>query len=66
MMELFNDPAFWLLLLFVVPLLLRVPIAICLGLSALAVCWYWDMGFEMLSYNFFAGIAKFPRTACRG
>lgn len=60
---LFQDPAFWLLALFLVPLLLRVPIALSLGLAALVVVWRWDMGFEMLSYNFYAGIAKFPLLA---
>lgn len=58
-----KDPAIWLLLLFIIPLLLRVPIAICLGFSALIVVWKWDMGVDMLSYNFFAGIAKFPLLA---
>lgn len=60
---LFQDPAFWLLTLFLVPLLLRVPIALSLGAAALAVVWKWDMGVTMLSYNFFAGIAKFPLLA---
>lgn len=58
-----HDPAFWLLALFIIPLLLRVPIALALGFSALAVAWKWDMGLNMLSYNFFAGIAKFPLLA---
>ena len=35
--SLLHDPAFWLLVLFLFPLLLRVPIAIALGLSALIV-----------------------------
>lgn len=60
---LFQDPAFWLLTLFLVPLLLRVPIALALGFAALVVVWKWDMGLTMLSYNFFAGIAKFPLLA---
>lgn len=60
---LFNDPAIWLLILFIIPLLLRVPISLALGFSALAVVWKWDMGTNMLSYNFFAGIAKFPLLA---
>ena len=60
---LLHDPAFWLLALFLVPLLFRVPIALALGFSALAVVWKWDMGVNMLSYNFFAGIAKFPLLA---
>lgn len=58
-----GDPAFWLLILFVIPLVLRVPIALALGFSALVVVWKWDMGVNMLSYNFFAGIAKFPLLA---
>ena len=58
--SLLHDPAFWLLVLFAIPLILRVPIALALGFSALVVVWQWDLGFSMLSYNFFAGIAKFP------
>ncbi len=59
----FNDPAFWLLALFIVPLVFRVPIALALGFAALVVVWKWDLGVDMLSYNFFAGIAKFPLLA---
>lgn len=59
----FHDPAIWLLILFVIPLILRVPIALALGFAALAVVWKWDMGVNMLSYNFFAGVAKFPLLA---
>ena len=59
----FADPAFWMLVLFLVPLLIRVPIAVSLGFAALAVVWGWDMGVNMISYNFFAGIAKFPLLA---
>ena len=33
----FADPAFWMLVLFLVPLLIRVPIAVSLGFAALAV-----------------------------
>lgn len=58
-----NDPGLWLLILFAVPLVLRVPIALALGFSALVVVWKWDLGVNMLSYNFFAGIAKFPLLA---
>lgn len=61
--SLFNDPAIWLLILFLIPLVLRVPIALALGFAALVVVWKWDMGVNMLSYNFFAGIAKFPLLA---
>lgn len=58
-----NNPAFWLLILFLIPLVLRVPIALSLGFAALVVAWQWDLGASMLSYNFFAGIAKFPLLA---
>lgn len=58
-----HDPAFWLLALFVIPLIFRVPIALSLGFAALVVAWQWDIGVNMLSYNFFAGIAKFPLLA---
>lgn len=50
--SLLHDPAFWLLVLFAIPLILRVPIALALGFSALVVVWQWDLGFSMLSYNF--------------
>ena len=62
-MEFFKDPAIWLLITFIIPLIFRVPIAISLGLSALLVGWWWDMGVDMLSYNFFAGVAKVPLLA---
>ena len=58
-----HDPAFWLLALFLIPLLLRVPIAIALGMAAILVIWKWDKGLAMISYNFFAGIAKPPLLA---
>ncbi|MCF0254486.1 MAG: TRAP transporter large permease, partial [Duodenibacillus sp.] len=63
MLDWINDPALVLLVTFAVPLMLRVPIAICLGLSALIVCYFWDMGVDMMSYNFFAGVAKVPLLA---
>lgn len=59
----FADPAFWMLFIFLVPLLIRVPIAISLGFAALVIVWGWDMGINMISYNFFAGVAKFPLLA---
>ena len=58
-----NDPSSLLILLFIIPLILRVPIAICLGLSAVIVGWLFDMGIDMLPYNFFAGVAKVPLEA---
>lgn len=63
METLIQDPAIWLLALFLVPLLLRVPIAIALGIAAILVIWKWDKGLAMISYNFFAGIAKPPLLA---
>lgn len=59
----FSDPALWMLFLFIVPLLAKVPISIALGGAALAVVHFWDMGLPMISYNFYAGIAKFPLLA---
>ncbi len=63
MIGIFKDPVFWTLALFVIPLCLRVPIAISLGLSAIAVVSMFDMGYQMLSYSFYAGIAKVPLLA---
>ncbi|MCR5815195.1 MAG: TRAP transporter large permease subunit [Desulfovibrio sp.] len=63
MEALVQDPAIWLLSLFLIPLLLRVPIAIALGMAAVLVIWKWDKGLAMISYNFFAGIAKPPLLA---
>ena len=61
--SLLHEPAFWTIILFIVPLLFRVPIAVALGMSTIFVVWNWDMGYQMLSYSFFAGIAKFPLLA---
>jgi C4-dicarboxylate transporter DctM subunit len=63
MHELFTDPAFWLLFLFLVPLLLKFPIAMAMGTSAAFVIWFWDMGWQSISYSFFANIAKVPLLA---
>ncbi|MCR4667235.1 MAG: TRAP transporter large permease [Desulfovibrio sp.] len=57
------DPTFWLLALFLIPLLFRVPIAVALGMAAVLVVWKWDKGLGMISYNFFAGVAKPPLLA---
>ncbi len=59
----FNDPVFWTLALFLIPLVVRVPIAVALGTATIAVVWFWDMGYQMLSYSFYAGIAKTPLLA---
>lgn len=63
MTALLNDPGLLLLTLFLVMLVLRVPIAISLGLSAAVIAWKFDMGIDMLPYNFFAGVAKVPLLA---
>lgn len=57
--SLMSDPGLVLLILFIFMLVCRVPIAISLGLSAAIVSWLFDMGIDMLPYNFFAGVAKF-------
>lgn len=59
----FSDSSTWCILLFFLPLLLGVPIAISLGFASLAVAFVWDMGYQMFSYSFYAGIAKFPLLA---
>ena len=62
-MSFLRDPVFWTLLLFLVPMFLKVPIAISLGLSAIVVISMFDMGYQMLSYSFYAGISKVPLLA---
>ncbi|MDR2175283.1 MAG: TRAP transporter large permease [Synergistaceae bacterium] len=62
-MSLLKDPVFWTLALFLVPLVVRVPIGVALGMATIVVVWVWDMGYQMLSYSFYAGIAKFPLLA---
>ncbi|PIE55123.1 MAG: C4-dicarboxylate ABC transporter permease [Dethiosulfovibrio peptidovorans] len=59
----FSDPALWTLILFLVPLLIKVPISIALGGAAVTVVYFWEMGLPMISYNFYAGISKFPLLA---
>ena len=51
--SLMSDPGLVLLILFIFMLVCRVPIAISLGLSAAIVSWLFDMGIDMLPYNFF-------------
>ncbi len=62
-MAFFSDPAFWTVSLFIALLALRVPIAVCIGMASIAVAWFWDLGLPMISYNFFANIAKYPLLA---
>jgi C4-dicarboxylate transporter DctM subunit len=63
MHSLFNDPAFWLLFLFLVPLMLKLPIALAMGSSAAFAIWWWDLGWQSISYSFFANVAKVPLLA---
>jgi len=44
MTEILKDPALWALIIFVIPLLLKFPIAVALGGSALFVSWHWSWG----------------------
>ncbi|MDR2825994.1 MAG: TRAP transporter large permease [Deltaproteobacteria bacterium] len=62
-MPLLQNPIFWTLVLFAVPLLIRIPIAVALGFATITVVWNWDMGYNMLSYSLYAGIAKTPLLA---
>ncbi len=63
MADFFSDPAFWTLVIFLCPLLIKIPIAVALGGASFIVAWSWSLGFPMVSYNFFAGIAKFQLLA---
>lgn len=62
-MDVLYDPALWTVLIFLFLLLIKVPIAILIGIASLAVAWQCDLGLPMTSYNFFANIAKFPLLA---
>ncbi len=44
-------------------LALNIPIAIALGFSAMLIIWKAQLGMQILSYNFYSGIAKFPLLA---
>ncbi len=48
---------------FFVLLILGVPIAVAIGLSAIAVIWMANLGITVVSPNFYSGIAKFPLLA---
>lgn len=63
MPSVFNDPAFWLLFLFLVPLMFGLPIAMAMGTSAAFVIWWWDLGWQSISYSFFSNVAKVPLLA---
>jgi C4-dicarboxylate transporter DctM subunit len=57
------DPTIPFIFIFLTLIGIGVPIAICMGVTALGVAWYMDLGVQMFSYNFFANIAKFPLLA---
>lgn len=57
------DPTIPFIFIFLTLIGVGVPIAICMGVTALGVAWYLDLGVQMFSYNFFANIAKFPLLA---
>lgn len=62
-MDIFYDPAFWTVIIFLTLLMTKVPIAVAIGTASLVVAWKCDLGLPMTSYNFFANIAKFPLLA---
>jgi C4-dicarboxylate transporter, DctM subunit len=57
------DPGHILIGCFLILLLLGVPIAIALGSVAMFVIWYSNLGIQVVSANFYAGIAQFPLLA---
>ncbi len=59
MSNVFCDPTFWTIALFLIPLFLNVPIAMSLAGASIFLIWVCDFGIMMLPYNFFASIAKF-------
>ncbi len=63
MQAMMNNPSLWLFVLFIGSLLFRAPIGIALSLSSIAVAWFWNVGVDMVSYNYFANIAKFQLLA---
>jgi len=57
------DPGLLLFAVFFSLLLLGVPIAISLGATAAILIWKFNLGLQVLSANFYAGIAKFQLLA---
>jgi len=49
--------------LFLVLLLFGVPVATSLGFTAIALIWKYSLGIQVLSPNFYAGVAKFQLLA---
>ncbi|MDR2527689.1 MAG: TRAP transporter large permease [Synergistaceae bacterium] len=63
MTDLWNDPAFWTVALFLGLIFLRLPIALAMGATAVFVAWYWDLGVQVMPFNFAANVAKVPLLA---
>jgi len=57
------DAAFWLFFLFLVLLFFGIPIAVAIGGVAIFMIWQFDLGIQVISSNFYAGIAKYPLLA---
>ncbi|MDR3333151.1 MAG: TRAP transporter large permease [Synergistaceae bacterium] len=57
------DPAFWTVAIFLGLIFLKTPIALAMGATAAFVAWFWDLGIQMMPFNFAANIAKVPLLA---
>ncbi len=57
------DISIWIVIIFVFLLAIRTPIAISLGMTAIAGALLAGRGLNMVSYTIFGGIAKFPLLA---
>jgi C4-dicarboxylate transporter DctM subunit len=57
------DISLWIILIFVFLLIIRTPIAVSLGLTAVFGALLAGRGLNMVSYTIFGGIAKFPLLA---
>ncbi len=57
------EPAIVLFVLFLALLLIGVPIAVALGSVAIFLIAFYDLGIQVVSSNFYAGIAKYPLLA---
>ena len=49
-MDIFYDPAFWTVIIFLALLITKVPIAIAIGTASLVVAWKCDLGLPMTKY----------------
>lgn len=63
-MEFFTaNASIYTVVLFLIPVLFGVPIAIAMGATAVIVAIVMDLGVQMVSFNFFGNIASFPLLA---